>query len=81
MEREELLRGIEDANKGLGEVAAQDVVIASMDVTALCPSIDQVASARLVREAFQQSALEVANVDWRTAGLYLALTTSQKELE
>ena len=43
---EELLRGIEEAKKGLGEVVAHEVVLASIDVMALYLSIDQVASAR-----------------------------------
>ena len=38
---EELLRGIQEANKTLQEVAAPEVMLACMDVTALYPSIDQ----------------------------------------
>ena len=67
----ELLRGIEKANKILQGVAAPEVVLARMDVTALHPSIDQVESAKLVKETFIPSDLQVGNVDWRAAGLYL----------
>ena len=46
-----------------------------MDITALYPSIDQVESARMVRQVFLKSDLIVDNIDYRSAGLYLALTT------
>ena len=66
---EELLRGIQEANERLKGVAEPDVVLASMDVTALYPSIDQVGSAALVREAFIISEITVTNINWKAAGL------------
>ena len=52
----------------------KEVMVGSMDVMALYPSIDQVHSARIVREECLRSDLEVENIDWRAATLYLALT-------
>ena len=78
---EELLRAIQEANSTLEGVDVDSVVLASMDVVSLYPSIDQKGSAALVREAFIQSDIKVDNVDWEAATLYLALTVSKEELE
>ena len=42
--------------------------------------VDHVESARLVKEAFLDSEFEVYSIDWKTAGLYLTLTTPREEL-
>ena len=47
---EELLRAIQEANTTIGDVPEESVVLDSMDVVALYPSIDQEQSAALVRE-------------------------------
>ena len=78
---EKLLRGIEEANRNLKEVATPEVVLVRNDILALYPSIDQVESARLLRETFIQSDLKVTNIDWRAGGLYLALTTPREEVD
>ena len=51
-----------------------------MDVTALYPSLDQKESARMAKEAYLESEMEVEEVDWKAASLYLALTVSRQEL-
>ena len=52
-----------------------------MDVTVLYPSIDQMGSAKMVREAFLESDIEVENIDWKAASLYFYLTVGKEELE
>ena len=51
-----------------------------MDVTALYPSLDQKESARMAKEAYLESELEVEEIDWKAASLYLALTVSRQDL-
>ena len=51
-----------------------------MDITALYPSIDQEGSAKIVKEEFLKSELNVEEVDWKAAGLHLALLVSREEL-
>ena len=63
------------------EVRDDSTVLASMDVVALYPSIDQKEAARIVRRTFEDSSLQVDNVDYRKASLYLALTVPQEEIE
>ena len=46
---EELLRCIEEANQRLKEVDPERVMVGSMDVTALYPSLDQKESARMAK--------------------------------
>ena len=43
-------------------------------------AVDQVSSAKIVREEYIRSDLEVENVDWKAAALYLALTVDRQEL-
>ena len=78
---EELMRSIQDTNTALREVEEESVVLASMDVTSLYPSIDQEGAAVMVREAFEKSDLQVESVNYRTASLYLALTVPKEVLE
>ena len=79
---EELLSKIKEANVRLQspEMLQKEVMVGSMDVTALYPSIDQVSSAKIVREEYLRSDIEVENIDWRAASLYLALTVDRQEL-
>ena len=55
-------------------------MVASMDVSALYPSLDQAESARIVKEEFISSGLEVKAVDWRSVALYLVITVDRGEL-
>ena len=51
---EELMRQIEETNKRFrGLKSGNHVVVASMDVLALYPSLDQRESARIVKEEFE----------------------------
>ena len=52
---EELIRSIQEANSYLREVRDDSTVLASMDVVALYPSIDQKEAARIVRRTFEDS--------------------------
>ena len=51
-----------------------------MDVSALYQSLDQEKSARIIREEFEASGLEVEGVNWRQVALYLAVTVDRDEL-
>ena len=77
---EELMREIEDANMKVGHRKMEEIVVASMDVSALYPSLDEAGSARIVMEEFIASGLEVKGVDWSKVPSYLAVTTSRDEL-
>ena len=60
---EELLRKIEETNNNLDGVNQEDVAVGSMDVTALYPNIDQAIAAKIVKEMFVESDLEIEEVD------------------
>ena len=59
----ELLGAIQKANHKVQEVNDDSLVLASMDVTALYPSIDQLGSVAIVRESFLRSNMQIKNVD------------------
>ena len=78
---EELMREIEETNKELRDLkSGEGIVVASMDVSALYPSLDQRESAKIVRKEFEESGIEIEGVDWRLVALYLAVTVSREEL-
>ena len=77
---EELMREIEDSNVKMKSRKMEETVVASMDVSALYPSLDQAGSARIVKEEFITSGLEVKGVDWKKVALYLAVTAKREEL-
>ena len=52
-----------------------EVIIGSLDVKALYPSLDIDATADVVIESFQNSEFEVEGVDSQELGLYLAVYT------
>ena len=54
--------------------------MASMDVEALYPSINQVAAAKIVKAEYMNSDIEVKDVDWKIVALYLAVTVPEEEL-
>ena len=52
-----------------------------MDMTVLYLIIYQKGAAKLVKELFIRSDLEVENIYWKIAGLYIALTTTREEID
>ena len=77
---EELMRSIQETNVTLEQQKVEDCLVASMDVEALYPSIDQVAASKIVKEEYIRSDVEVKDVDWRMVALYLAVTVPEEEL-
>ena len=77
---EELLREIDYCSERLVREGTTGLVIGSMDVKALYTSLDQLAAAKDIKEEFIRSELEVTNVDYRAAAVYLASTCSEAEL-
>ena len=69
--REEVDRGIESDT---------GVVIGSMDVEALYPSIQVNRSTRIVGEMVEESKLKIENVDYNTAVRYIASNSSQADI-
>ena len=59
---EELMREIQDTNSKIKDMSGKEIVVASMDVSALYPSLDQAESARIVKE-FMSPGLEIEGVD------------------
>ena len=61
---EELMREIQESYSKISDKSGKEIVVASMDVSALYPSLDQAESARIVKE-FISPGLEIEGVDWR----------------
>ena len=71
---ERRLRGqIEDSEQG-------KLIVGSMDVEALYPSIEVNRSARLVGEMVSESNIEIENVDYDTAVRFIASNSSQSDI-
>ena len=54
-------------------------VAASIDVTALYPSLDIREAAKICGEAFAKSTLKCENINYRTATVFLAVTLTDEE--
>ena len=76
---EEMLAAIQSVNES-GRLDER-CTVGSADVTALYPSIDIEIAATKVSEMFFKSGVEVADVDTRELGLYLALNRTRAQLE
>ena len=75
---EEMLAAIQSVNES-GRLDER-CTVGSADVTALYPSIDVEIAATKVNEMFVKSGVEVADVDTRELGLYLALNRTRPQL-
>ena len=78
---EEVLRKIEETNTRLKEEGIKQVVIGSLDVEALYPSIDQVQGPRIVAQEIAKSLLTFETVDTHLLGVYLATVMSKERQE
>ena len=78
---EEIMREIEDCNTRLLLNPSRNIMVGSMDVVALYPSIDQRLGARIVAEEFLKSGIEVQGVDYRAASIYLSVNVHKDELQ
>ncbi|KAL8613584.1 hypothetical protein ACOMHN_022003 [Nucella lapillus] len=75
---EEILAEIRDINQHGIE---NDVVIGSLDVKALYPSLDVGFTAEIVAKEYRESQFEIEGIDYREVGLYLAISKTERELE
>ena len=57
-----------------------ELIIGSMDVKALYPSLQAIPTTNSVTEVFTEVDMKVEGVDWAEAGKYLALNLSQREI-
>ena len=75
------MSAVEDLNQQIREglVDDQRIMIASLDVSALYPSIDTKLAAELVREEITGSGIKFDGIDWRWGLIYLALTMTNAE--
>ena len=76
---EEMLSAFQELNDNGG--TNKNTVILSADVKALFPSLDNVFTADTVCEMFMNSDITIKGVDYEEVGLYLALNTTDTELE
>ena len=75
---EELIAEFERINvNGVSE----NFIIGSMDVKAMYPSLDIPFTVAKVCEIFQNCDIEIKGVDYREAGLYVALNKTQREID
>ena len=66
----------EDANRRMEEEQVRDVMVGSMDVVALYPSIDQKVGAQIVAEELVRNQVTYKGVDMEKVVQYLAATMS-----
>ena len=78
---EDFLSKVEDINEKInrGEVLPESMVVGSLDVEALYPSIKTMEAGRIARDCIQKSSLKLEGIDYRWALVYLALTMSNAE--
>ena len=74
-----MLASIEDVNNS-GDLD-EECIVGSTDVKALYPSIDIDFAAEKVGEVFLESEVNVAEIDSRELGLYLALNRTKEQLQ
>ena len=77
---EELMRDIEDTSIKAEEEGWDDLVVGSMDVVALYPSIDQTQAAKVVARRYLESGIVTEDVNYRAASIYLAVNADRDEL-
>ena len=72
----DMISAVEKLNDQIraGEVDDQRIMICSLDVSALYPSIDTKLASKIVRDEIRESPMKFEGVDWRWALVYLALT-------
>ena len=71
---EEVLRRISEANLELKKDGAKKIMVGSLDVEALYPSIDQKEGPRIVSEEVLKSKVKFQNINYHLAAVYLGTT-------
>ena len=77
---EEMVSRIEEANQRLQDEQVQDLMVGSLDVVALYPSIDQKVGARIVAEEMLRNGVRYRGVDIHKAVRYLAATMTDERI-
>ena len=77
---EELLANIEELNNSRSERKGE-IVVGSLDVKALYPSLDVDHAAEIVEKMLLESDLEFDGINSKELGLYLSLTYDERDLE
>ena len=79
---EDLLAAVNELNKcNNGKGVKGNLVIGSLDVKALYPSLDIEAAIEIMSQTFVNSDFEVESINTSELGLYLAVNTSKKALD
>ena len=74
---EEVLRKISEANSRLEREGIKEVMVGSLDVEALYPSIDQKEGPRIVAREVLKSNVDIGNINYHLAVVYLGTTMSR----
>ena len=78
---EEVLAQLKEAQDTVKEAGLKDVMVGSLDVKALYPSLDQEGSARAVAQFVRESEVELDGIDWRHVQVFLASHMDVHELK
>ena len=78
---EEVLRKIKEANLELKKEEAKEIMVGSLDVEALYPSIDQKEGPRIVAQEILKSKVKFENINYHLAAVYLAVTLDKARQE
>ena len=80
---EEILAEIRKINEAEKEDKddERDVILGSLDVVALYPSLQIDYTAKIVSETFVNSDLKIEGIDTKELGLYISLNTSNEQME
>ena len=78
---EEVMEQLEQAQRTMKETKARNIMVGSLDVKALYPSLDQEGSARAVANFVKESPTEVKGIDWRSAQVFVASNMDEFELK
>merc|ERR1712240_688796 len=79
---EDIMSEIEELNENVKVEENEKLIVGSLDVKALYPSLDISFSAKVVSEEFILSkvSMDIESIDYRELGLYLVLSVDEKEL-
>ena len=77
---EEVLRKIRETNSTLSQEKILDLMVGSMDVEALYPSIDQMMGPQMVAQEILETDVEFEGINYDLAARFLMATMDQERL-
>ena len=77
----EVLSQLEDAATAIEESGYRDIMVGSLDVQALYPSLDQKETAKIVGELVMESRADISGVDYRSVPVFVASNMDQEEIK